>query len=91
MNQALFEKLYVVDGRVVDPGVAMPHSMTSTRVQGGDPMDIHPAQVAAKDFIQFDPDKAGQTWTLSDALFDVGSNKRVMVGAEGLEPPTRWL
>jgi hypothetical protein len=67
INQALFEKLYVVDGRFVDLAFNAPF----------DDLDEAKAviqwtymrrKVEARDLIQFDPAKAGQAWTLSDAL-----------------------
>jgi hypothetical protein len=78
MNQALFEKLYIVDGRVVDLVFHAPFDdldEAKTVIQ----WTYTRRRVAARDLIKFDPDKVGQTESLSDALLAVGSNKRVMV------------
>ena len=90
MNQALFEKLYVMDGEVVDLVFNAPFEDLD-EAKAVIQWTYNRRKLAAKDFIQFDPNKAGQTWTLSNAILAVGSNKRVMVGAAGLEPTTCWL
>jgi hypothetical protein len=78
MNQAFFERLYVVDGRVVDLVFNAPFDdldEAKTVMQ----WTYTRRKVAFEDLVQYDPDKAGQAWTLSDALLVQGSNKRVMV------------
>ncbi len=82
LNQAIFEKLYVHQDQV-DEAVYRP------------PFDeLLAARNAVQVYYRERPDQApvaddyeGSAGGLTHILLDVGSNKRVMVGAEGLEPP----
>ncbi len=83
MNQAIFEKLYVHQDRIGDAAFRPPFD------------ELLMARDAAQQaFCQSrslrSVSRDGLPWSttaLTSAFFDGGSNKRVMVGAEGLEPP----
>ncbi len=86
MNQAIYERLYVLDDTISDAAFNPPFdelleardAASSIKHQKGSPAGTG------------DPSEV-HTGPLATALLDRGSNKRVMVGAEGLEPPTCWL
>jgi site-specific DNA recombinase len=84
LNQAFFEKLYIDRGAVTDAALAEPFG------------ELVEAQKAVRG-LKRRAQKVGQASPVSDAnpfleIFQArGSSKNVMVGAEGLEPPTCWL
>ena len=79
MNQAVFARLYVIEDTVTDSVFNAPFDEL----------------LQARSDLSITPGKGGRpmhpSGSLAAALSDDGSNKRVMVGAEGLEPPTCWL
>jgi site-specific DNA recombinase len=87
INKALIRRLYVVDGSVIaaifnDPFADL---VTAQEMLSGAP--------ASPDWVQGVSACVNQTDRLALALnqFAEGSSKSVMVGAEGLEPPTCWV
>ena len=76
MNQALFEKLYI-DESVADALFNPPFDEL---------LEVRDAMVAVPT-----PATVHRSGSLADIVLGQGSNKGVMVGAEGLEPPTCWL
>ena len=93
MNQALFERLYVFDGEVTEVTLKPPfgdligaqevlrQSPEYRRRSALPTFDWSCSQVGSEDFSE----------PLAEVLLADGLSKAVMVGAEGLEPPTCWL
>ncbi len=79
MNQAIFEKLYVIEDTITD---AVFNAPFDELIQAKDALSVHAVTEEAA---------GSPSGSLAAALSDDGSSKRVMVGAEGLEPPTCWL
>ena len=87
LNRALFRKLYIRDGEVAVAEFNDPF---------GDVVSAYEALAGTDKFPNLQPvvlpTCENRTERLATALSSVGgSSNAVMVGAEGLEPPTCWL
>ena len=85
-NQAVFERVYVYDGHVTDRTYKEPFSLLIPAAEAfGKPSsprdsELEPLGDEVSSAVDFRPIQLVHGWS-----------KEVMVGAEGLEPPTCWL
>ena len=89
LNQAFFEKLYIDHGEVTDHVLAEPFGEIVEGQRGAREPKRPKRPTQLKTRGRTSPASSGNPFL--DIYQGRGSSKTVMVGAEGLEPPTCWL
>ena len=90
-NQAVFEKMYVIDNRIEKVVLKQPFFDLAGLRDAAGKSEPHRKMTARGRHCRTSSDGPSHVEDLDGLFLDPGSSKGVMVGAEGLEPPACWL